>query len=85
MTDVELAGDVDLRLAETTIDDRTLERLGTVLDLDLAERDDGTIAIRSATLDLDRLARVMALHRSIARFRYDWRTGSPSPSLEADD
>lgn len=75
MTDVTLPDDARIELTGTEVDERTLRLLEPILDIDVEAATNGHTAETVGSLDVDRLARVMALYRSIAEYRYDWRRG----------
>lgn len=70
MTMTTIDDDTNVTLRSTTLTDRELEVLSTVLEVQIG---DDTNRIEACTIDLDRIIRAMTLDDSINRFRYDWR------------
>ncbi|MFW6448682.1 MAG: hypothetical protein ACOC0X_03955 [Halobacteriota archaeon] len=66
-------GVVELDLAGSILDERTLDRLDPVIDVEVRDLGDGRYRVEECRVDLDRLLQALGLYRSIAEFRYDWR------------
>lgn len=74
--------DISAELEGSNLSLRRLDRLRPVVRVEPGD-DDGS-GSATATVDLDRLLRVMAVYRSVARYRYDWRWIDGAPDIEVD-
>lgn len=64
--------ELHLKVQASQMSPRDLERLAPVVRIDQSATD------FEGTIDLDRLARVLAVYRAVARYRYDWRWRDPA-------